>query len=131
MSLKEVYTQNVSKRPAMIGSVIRTAISPVLRECPPECGMVSITEVNVSPDLTYATVMVSALSNVALALKFLDSKKGMLQAKLAGMASHRTPKLRFREDTALQGALRIDELLDRESKKYPEDTSASSQAQGR
>lgn len=121
----------MGKRPAMIGSVIRTIIAPALRECPPQCGIVSITDVEVSPDLSYATVTVSALTDPEAAVEFLRAKRGSLQAMLTELGSHRTPRLRFEVDRAAAGARRVEELLEAEAKKYSEDSSGTSQEQGR
>lgn len=101
-----------SKRPAMIGSVIREVVAPLLRECPQECGIVSLTEVEVSADLSYATCLVSALMHPDLAVEYLVSRRKNLQTALGRtLQIHRVPILRFRIDPRIEKGARIDELL--------------------
>ena len=96
----------------MIGSVIREVVAPLLRECPHECGIVSLTEVEVSADLSYATCFVSALMVPEQALTFLTSKTKELQPPLAhALQIHRIPKIRFRIDPRTERGSRIDQLL--------------------
>lgn len=101
-----------SKRPAMIGSVIREVVAPLLRECPRECGIVSLTEVEVSADLSYAACFVSALAHSDLAVEYLVSRRKDLQTALGhALQIHRVPVLRFRVDPRMEKGARIDELL--------------------
>ena len=101
----------MSKRPAMLGSVIRNIIAPVLRECPQVCGVVAITAVDVSRDYTYATVYVSALEHPETALQFLEERHKDLQKSLHVLSCRRIPRLRFRLDPTSQQGQHIDELL--------------------
>ncbi len=104
-----------SKRPAMIGSVVRAVVAPLLRACPRECGMVSLTEVEVSADLSYATCLVSALAVPDQAVAFLTSKRKELQMALGhALQIHRVPLLRFRIDPRSERGARIDRLLEGE-----------------
>lgn len=96
----------------MLGSSVREIVAPVLRECPPECGIVSITGVEVSSDLSYATLSLSALQNPEAALAFLEGKRRDLQKRLVALQTHRIPKLRFRIDRAGEQGARIEKLLD-------------------
>jgi len=95
----------------MLASVVRDIIAPVLRECPSECGMVSITEVEVTDDFSYATVYISALKEPELALKFLEGKLFELTRSLGQLYRKRIPTLRFRLDYRTERGGRIDELL--------------------
>lgn len=95
----------------MLASVIREIIAPVLRECPEECGVVSITEVEVSDDFSYATVYVSALMEPDSALKFLEGKQFELSRLLGQLYRKRIPALRFRLDPRTERGNRIDTLL--------------------
>jgi ribosome-binding factor A len=117
----------MKKRSAMLGSEIRQAIGPVLRECPRECGIVNIVTVEVSDDFSYATVLISALLEPERALKFLEGRRGDLQKRIANVGVHRTPKLRFRIDRDTERASRIDALLEKASKKNADDSSGSMQ----
>jgi len=112
----------------MLASVIREIIAPVLRECPQECGIVSITRIEVSEDLSYATAYISALHEVNAAIAYLQEHRGELQKKIGKAISvRRVPQLRFRFDEEGARATRLDELLEEVSKQIPEDSSASSQ----
>jgi ribosome-binding factor A len=96
----------------MVASVVRETIAPVLRECPQACGIVTITEVEVSRDFSYATCYVSALENVREAIAFLSSQIPDLQGRLgAALQIHRVPRIRFRIDPRTERGRRIDRLL--------------------
>lgn len=95
----------------MLASVIREHIAPVLRTAPPACGIVTITEVEVSPDMMHATVYVSALERVEEALAFLEERRSRLQQSLAGWNAMRIPRIRFRVDPRTERGRRMDALL--------------------
>jgi len=102
-----------SKRPAMIGSVVREVVAPLLRECPQACGIVSLTEVEVSADLSFATCFISALLHPDQALAYLTSRVRELQTALGRtLQIHRVPKIRFRIDSRMERGARIDQLLE-------------------
>ncbi len=102
----------MSKRPKMLASVIREIIAPILRECPPACGIVSITQIEVSDDFTYATVYVSALNEGKQAVEFLKHRANDLQRRMSAINRKRIPLLRFRLDQTIEKSTRLDELLD-------------------
>lgn len=96
----------------MIGSVVRSVVAPLLRECPQACGIVSLTEVSVSADLSYATCYVSALRAPEQALAFLSSQMRVIQAALAqALQIHRIPRVRFRIDPRTEKGERLEKLL--------------------
>lgn len=99
------------RRSAMIGSTVRTILGPALRECPQECGIVSMTEVEVSSDLSYVTVYVSALNEPDTAWKYLELRAKELRQELKSLGLARLPVLRFRIDPRGQQMSRLDELL--------------------
>lgn len=111
----------------MLASSARKIIAPILRQCPRECGMVTITDVELSRDLSHVTVSISALKEPALALKFLMSRSRELQRLMGQLETHKTPMIRFRIDTTAEEGSRIDELLARASKNTSEDSSTTSQ----
>jgi ribosome-binding factor A len=79
--------------------------------------LLTITEVNVSPDLKHADVWVSQLqqsqAGQAATLEAIEAVRDELQHELAeSMKTKFTPKLRFKLDTGTNHAQRIDELLD-------------------
>ena len=104
-------TSHMSNRPSMLGSEIRTIIAPALKECMLTCGVVSITKVDVSKDLAYATVYLSALQKPQDAVAFFESRKHELQQLLGKSGLARVPTLRFRIDEGLEATNRIDHLL--------------------
>lgn len=83
----------------------------MLRECPQECGIVSITDVEVSDDFSHATVYISALTEHEAALVFLESKTQELQRNVSTLSRKRIPVLRFRIDPRSDRGERIDHLL--------------------
>ena len=67
-------------------------------------------DVEVSPDLGYVTLHVSALQEPKMALAFLKESIPELRKKLASLDLRRVPVLRFKmEDQS--GLNRLDELL--------------------
>ncbi len=117
----------MSNRPLLLATAVRKIISPVLRECPRECGVVTITDVDVSPDLSFATVYVSSLLQPKAAIAFLDGRQRELQKRMGTLQTHKTPKLRFRIDKTAEEGTRIDQLLKRAAGSTPEESSESSQ----
>ena len=101
----------MSKRTEMLASVIREAINPVLLECMPLFGVVSITEVDVSDDVSFATVYISALEEPEKALQYLQKKQRSLQKSLVRLERNKIPKLRFRIDERTERGQRIDQIL--------------------
>ncbi len=107
----------MSKRSDMLVTEIRTVVAPALRYCPPECGIISITKIEVSSDGSYATAYVSALKEPKAALAFLEQQRNELQHQLGKMPRAKIPKLRFRLDEGPAHGSRIDELLSGEASK--------------
>ena len=101
----------MSKRSKMFASVIREIIAPDLALAPPECGIVSITEVEVSPDNSHATVFLSSIENQEVALAFFENRRRELQKRLSKLARKRVPTLRFQIDPRPERGARIDSLL--------------------
>ncbi|MAE68688.1 hypothetical protein CL635_02685 [bacterium] len=104
----------MGKRPKMLASVVREVIAPVVQSCPDVCKMISITEVEVSEDFSYATVYISALEKPEVALEFLEKKLPLLKKSLGKIYRKRIPELRFRIDTRSQRGGKVDDLLERE-----------------
>lgn len=111
----------------MLVSSVRELIAPALRDCPPACGIVAMTTVDVSSDLSYVTVYISALKEPTAALAFLENRRSELQRKLGMLGTHRTPQLRFRIDRAAEEGDRIDRLL---AEHTPHDTSEPTATEG-
>lgn len=97
----------------MIGSVVREVVAPFLRLCPPECGIVSLTEVDVSADLSYATCYVSALEHPESAVQSLSSQAKDIATRLGrALQIYRVPAVRFRVDPRGERGSRIEKLLE-------------------
>ncbi len=82
----------------------------------PRLGFVTVTDVEVTPDLREARIYVTVLGDAAAArrsLAGLTSAAGYFRHELGQSLSLRyTPKLFFELDTSLEQGLRIDNLLD-------------------
>ena len=82
----------------------------------PRLGFVTITDVEVTPDLRLAHVYVSVLGSddeLKQALEGLKSAAGFFRHELGSSLSLRfVPELSFRLDASLEHGLRIDHLLD-------------------
>jgi ribosome-binding factor A len=73
----------------------------------------SITDVKLSPDLSYADVSVSAISGVEGAIKFLQGKKGEMRHTIAQQVqAHAVPIIRFHVDESGAKADKLDRLID-------------------
>ncbi|MCK5018497.1 MAG: ribosome-binding factor A [Candidatus Peribacteraceae bacterium] len=107
----------MSRRSTMLASSIRKIISPVLKGAPKECGVVSITEVEVSEDCAHATVLVSSLYFSEKAIKYLLSSRGSLQKQIGVLGRARVPILCFKLDDRTERGERIDRLLKSERNK--------------
>lgn len=105
----------MSKRPKMLASVVREVVAPVLQHCPPKCGMISITEVVVSEDFSYATIYISSLKEPEHALQFLEKRSKELKTKMGVIYRKKIPEIRFRIDNRVDTGERMDALL-REAK---------------
>ena len=81
----------------------------------PDLGLITITAVETSPDLTSAKVYVMISGNEkqkAKTLNALDKASGYIRSALAKeLTTHKTPEIRFVYDDSLDRAERIDELL--------------------
>ena len=103
-----------SHRPQSAAPIIRTVIGTFAREIPPDVAqIVSITEVTVSPDLAYAKVYVTALTNAKQAVAYLSKHaKRELKPKIAEqLRIYTVPNLRFVIDERPAQTDRIEQLL--------------------
>jgi ribosome-binding factor A len=84
----------------------------------PRVGFVTVTGVNVSPDLRHAKVFVSVLGPQAqreATMAALSDSRGYLQSRLAAsLRLKRTPQLQFIYDDTLDNAMHIAALMARE-----------------
>jgi ribosome-binding factor A len=112
-------TRRSSHRPERVAELIRQAVAAFLTEHvrDPRIGFVTVTGVELSPDLSHARVRVSVMGTDAereQTLEGLGSAARHLRAQLARELRLRTsPELRFELDRGLEHAMRIDQALKR------------------
>jgi ribosome-binding factor A len=104
-------------RPQKIGDLIQRELSDLLyRELrDPRVGMVTITSVDVSPDMSHARVYFTCLDarQAELAAQGLKRAAGFLRSQLAKrVALYSMPELRFQYDESIARADRLSQLID-------------------
>ncbi|MBQ6825833.1 MAG: 30S ribosome-binding factor RbfA [Clostridia bacterium] len=101
-----------------ITSDIRLALSELLREVkdPRVSRMLSIVKVDVSGDLSYATVYVSAIEGfeaTVSSVKALKGAQGYLRRELgARLKLRKVPELRFVADDSIEQSANISKIID-------------------
>ncbi len=113
----------MARRIERVNHLIRQEISELLQreiKDPRLNGLISVTEVIVSPDLRYARVLVSKLggeSEKQEILKALTASAGFLHRELTKRLSLRhIPELQFEWDDSIERGARILELIDKTSR---------------
>jgi ribosome-binding factor A len=110
-----VSTRRLLKAAAAIREVVSMAILTEVRD--PRVRGVTVTRVEMAPDMRSATVHVSVMGTPAqeqLALKGLASSAGFLQSRIAERIETRyTPRLRFELDQGVKHSLEIASVLER------------------
>jgi ribosome-binding factor A len=106
-----------SGRPQKLGDQIQRELSDLLqRELrDPRVGMVTITSVDVSPDLSHAKVFFTVFEKQALekTLEGLKRSSGFLRSQLARRVKlYTTPELRFVYDESVERGDRLSRLID-------------------
>jgi ribosome-binding factor A len=105
------------KRTERVGALLQAKLSElILRGVKdPRVGLVTVTGVELSPDLKHARVFVSVFGDDEAkerALAGLRSARAYLQAQAGrGLGLRFTPELRFEIDPAIEAGARIDRLL--------------------
>lgn len=109
-----VSTRRLLKAAAAVREVVSMAILTEVRD--PRVRDVTVTRVEMAPDMRTATVHVSVMGTPAqqeLALRGLASSAGFLQSRIADRIETRyTPRLRFEFDGGVKQALEIARVLD-------------------
>lgn len=109
----------MSQRTERVGDLLRTELAELIQRQmrDPRVHLVTVTTVEVSADLRYASVGISALGDEEQrteAVRALESARGFLRRELAGRLALRVvPELRFRLDRGAEHSQRISDLLDR------------------
>ena len=106
-----------SGRPQKLGDLIQRELSDLLqRELrDPRVGMITITAVDVSPDISHAKVLYTTLDprHIAEAAKGLQRASGFLRSQLAKRIKlYTTPQLRFEYDESVERGDRLSRLID-------------------
>ncbi len=97
--------------------IIRKDISDIIQFQlkDPDVGFITVTDVQVSNDHSYATVYVSFLGKkerTMAGLKALNRASGFIRRELSQLlAIRRTPELIFKNDEAMENGRHIDEII--------------------
>lgn len=106
-------------RPERVGHLIQREVADILRELrdPRLSHWVSVTAVEVTPDLSLARIFVSILpqgEERARSMKALEGAAGFVRRALAPRLGLReVPELRFQFDDSIEHGARVEELLRR------------------
>jgi ribosome-binding factor A len=108
-------------RPRKLGDLIQRELSDLIgREMrDPRVGMLTITSVDVSPDLSHAKVFFTLLEQKRLddTLRGLKRSAGFLRSQLAKRIKlYTTPELRFEYDESVERGDRLSRLIDAANK---------------
>jgi len=112
-----VKRQKSSGRPLKLGDLIQRELSELVqRELrDPRVGMITLTGVDVSPDLSHAKVFFTTLESghVEDAREGLKRAAGFLRSQLAKRIKlYTTPELRFEYDESVERGDRLSRLID-------------------
>ena len=104
-------------RPQRLGDLIQREVSELIRleVRDPRVGMITITSVDVSPDMSHAKVFFTVLQKEHLEETRQGLKKaaGFLRTKLAKrIEMYTTPELRFEYDESVERGDRLSRLID-------------------
>jgi ribosome-binding factor A len=116
-----------SRRQRQVAELLHQEISQLIqyRTQDPRLGFITVTGVEVSPDLTQAQVYITVLgdeSDLESTFEGLASATGFFRRELGQSLSLRyIPELEFKHDTSLERAMRIEALLDQIEEAREED----------
>jgi len=104
-------------RPQKVADLIQREIADLLRHevRDPRVGMVTLTSVDVAPDLSHAKVFFTILDKAKQAdtTKALQRAAGFLRSQLSHrMSMYTTPELRFVYDESVERGDRLSRLID-------------------
>ena len=104
-------------RPQRVADLIQRELSDLIRRevRDPRVGMVTLTSVDVSPDLSHAKVFVTLLQKEKIedTAQALQRAAGFLRSQLAHrMKMYTTPELRFVYDESVERGDRLSRLID-------------------
>jgi ribosome-binding factor A len=115
----------MSERMRRVNEAVRAVVADGVGELKdPRIGLVTVTGVDVTPDLREATVYVSVLGGERkrrATLAGLASAHGVLQARInRELSLRRTPTLAFAYDDAVERGVRMTKLIDELAAPLPE-----------
>jgi len=116
-----------TRRQRQVAELLHEEISILIqrRARDPRMGFVTVTGVEMTPDLRVAHVYVSVLGSdddVRQSLQSLRHAAGFFRRELGASLSLRyLPELNFRSDDSLARGLRVDQLLDSLQQETPDD----------
>lgn len=120
----------VSSRPRRVGEQIRRLLAQPLQLCAEEAGLgfITLTAVDVSPDLKQARIFVTqmgpALAQVAV-LAALNERAPAMRTHLAKTMTMRSvPRIIFHYDESIARAARLEALLNAVAAEHPPSTAA-------
>jgi ribosome-binding factor A len=104
-------------RPQRLGDLIQREVSDLIRleVRDPRVGMITITSVDVSPDMSHAKIFFTVLEKDKLedTLHGLKRSAGFLRSQLARrLKMYSTPELRFEYDESVERGDRLSRLID-------------------
>ena len=116
----------MSGRMRRVNEAVRGVVADAIRDLKdPRIGLVTVTGVEVTPDLNEATVFVSVLGNEKkrrASLAGLASAHGVLQARInRELSLRRTPTLTFAYDDAVERGVRMTKLIDELAADLPDE----------
>lgn len=113
-----------TRRISRIGRVVKETVSHVLmfELADPRLGFITVTEVDVAPDMKTATVKVSVLGDekqAALCMKAIGQAHGRLQKALGdALTTKSVPHLEFRLDESVKKSVEIARLINMARSEY-------------
>src|SRR3954465_9552117 len=118
-----------SQRAARVGDQVQKELADLLRNevKDPRVGQVTVTSVEVSPDLSHATVHFTHLAGRAHAddsVKALQRTSGFLRSELSHrLGLYSVPQLHFAYDDSIEAGMKLSQLIDdavAADKKFPD-----------
>jgi ribosome-binding factor A len=117
-----------SRRLEKVARVIRDSVSETIQlhlNDPRISGLISVTEVDVAPDMKNATVRLSVFAtdekSKPITMQAIQHAAGVFQRHLGQILTGRTcPRLHFELDTKMQKTLQILQLIDKATQEYKE-----------
>jgi len=109
-------------RPQRLGDLIQREVSDLIRleVRDPRVGMITVTSVDVSPDMSHAKIFFTVLEKEKLqdTLHGLRRAAGFLRSQLARrIKMYTTPELRFEYDESVERGDRLSRLIDQALRK--------------